>query len=197
MLLVHHIVSFLQLKFIYDYSFPPASFPSGESSAVNMKSVCPKEMVTLYCPVLKQAIRSGDYKKLHWEVFDPRNKTQHKQHVGVCDKYLNCDRYVSLGIYAKRITIRGNLVKGVLHVEQLIQNDLLTFVCQVKTKRPFQYPHVYEVNISSITCKYYFKDYLIYVSVLAVSFQPEFSFNFYFCLLVYVLTCSAWLDSRQ
>lgn len=166
--LLCYIVSFLQLKFIYDYSISPASFASGDRRAVNVKSVCPKEMVPLFCPVLEQAIRSGDYKELFWEVFDSRNKFQRKLHIGYCDEYLNCVRYNALGIYEKRITIRGDLVKGVLHVEPLIENDLLTFVCHVERKRPLQAPVVYEVNISSIACKYDLNDYIIYISVLSV-----------------------------
>ena len=134
-----------------------------------MKSVCPKEMVTLYCPVLEQAIQIGEYLELFWEVFDPRNKTQRKRQIGYCDENLNCTRYKSLGIYEKRLTIRDEPVKGVLHVEQLIlENDLLTFVCHVERNGPLQDPIVHEENVSSITCKYDLNDYLIYVSVLSV-----------------------------
>lgn len=166
LLLVHHIVSFFQLKFIYDYSFPPASLPSGDS-AVNVKSVCPKEMVTLRCPEVEQAILSGEYGTLFWEVFDPRNKTQLKQPIVFCNENFFCISY-GIGIYDKRIKVteRDDLVMGILHVEQLIENDLLTFVCSAR-KRYGNYPVVYEVNISSITCKYDLNDYLIYISVLS------------------------------
>ena len=69
---------------------------------------------------------------------------------------------------------------GVLHVEPLIENDLLTFLCYVERKRPLQAPVVYEVNISSIACKYDLNDYIIYtVSVLSV-----FSLSFLLTLLV-------------
>ena len=68
---------------------------------------------------------------------------------------------------------------GVLHVEPLIENDLLTFVCHVERKRPLQVPVVYEVNISSIACKYDLNDYIIYISVLSV-----FSLSFLLPLLV-------------
>ena len=175
--LLCYIVSVLQLKFIYDYSISPAPFASGDRRAVNVKSVCPKEMVPLFCPlsVLKQAIQRGDYKELFWEVFDSRNKTQPKLHIGYCDENLNCTRYNSLGIYEKRMTIRDDLVMGVLHVEPLIENDLLTFVCHVERKRPLQLPVIYEV-----ACKYDLNDYIIYtVSVLSV-----FSLSFLLTLLV-------------
>lgn len=152
-------------------------FASGDRRAVNVKSVCPKEMVPLFCPlsVLKQAIQRGDYKELFWEVFDSRNKTRPKLHIGYCDENLNCTRYNSLGLYEKRMTIRDDLVMGVLHVEPLIENDLLTFVCHVERKRPLQVPVVYEV-----ACKYDLNDYIIYtVSVLSV-----FSLSFLLTLLV-------------
>lgn len=124
-------------------------------------------MVTLRCPELEQAILSGDYKTLIWEVFDPRNKTQRQQRIVFCNEHFFCVSY-GIGIYDKRIKVtdRDDSVMGVLHVEQLIQNDLLTFVCRVKKRNgTLQYPVVYEVNISSITCKYDLNDYLIYISV--------------------------------
>ena len=193
--LLCYIVSFLQLKFIYDYSISPAPFASGDRRAVNVKSVCLKEMVPLFCPrsVLKQAIQRGDYKELFWEVFDSRDKTQPKLHIGYCDENLNCTRCNSLGIYEKRMTIRGDLVMGVLHVEPLIENDLLTFVCHVERKRPLQVPVVYEVNISSIACKYDLNDYIIYtVSVLSV-----FSLSFLLTLLVSISFRVKVLRTRQ
>lgn len=194
--LLCYIVSFLQLKFIYDYSMSPAPFASSDRRAVksvNVKSVCPKEMVPLFCPVLKQAIVRGDYKELFWEVFDSRNKTQRKLHIGYCDENLNCTRHNSLGIYEKRMTIKGDLVMGVLHVEPLIENDLLTFVCHVERKRPLQVPVVYEVNISSIACKYDLNDYIIYtVSVLSV-----FSLSFLLTLLVSISFRVKVLRTRQ
>ena len=105
-------------------------------------------MVKLYCPLLEQAIKSGDYRELIWKVADPRDKSDSERKLGYCDENLNCDRYNSLGNLAKRITIRNVPVNGTLYVEQLIKGDLLTFTCSVQRK-PNKDPLVYQVNVSS------------------------------------------------
>ena len=148
--LVHCVVSFNLFTIIL---FSVASFPL-DDSAVNEKSVCPKEILTLYCPAIEQAIHSGNYKELFWQVVDPRNKSLRVRNIGYCDENLNCTRYNSLGNYEKRIFIKSDPVKGVLHVEQLMKNDLLTFMCYVERKGNIRDPVFYGVNISSITCKY-------------------------------------------
>ena len=84
--------------------------------AEDMKNVCPKEMVKLYCPLLEQAIRSGDYRELIWKVADPRDKSDSERKLGYCDENLSCATYNFLGNLEKRITIRNAPVNGTLIV---------------------------------------------------------------------------------
>ena len=123
------------------------------ASAVDMKNVCPKEVVKLSCPLVEQAIKSGDYKELFWKVADPRDKSKSERELGYCDENLSCVRYNSLGNFAKRITIRTDPKNGVLYVEQWIKDDLLTFTCSVQRKH-HKGPLVYQLNVSSsVNCE--------------------------------------------
>ena len=116
-------------------------------------NVCPKEMVKLCCPLLEQAIRSGDYRELIWKVADPRDKSDSARKLGYCGENLSCATYNSLGSLEKRITIRNAPVNGTLYIEQEIKDDLLTFTCSVQRKQNKD-PLVHQVNVfSSVNCE--------------------------------------------
>ena len=105
-------------------------------------------MVKLYCPLLEQAFKSGDYRELIWKVTDPRDKSDSDRKLGYCDENLSCATYNSLGNLGKRITIRNAPENGTLYVEQLIKDDILTFTCSVQRKQNKD-PLVYQVNVFS------------------------------------------------
>ena len=115
-----------------------------------MKDVCPREKTKLICPYLEPAIKSGDYKELLWTVADPVIKSE-KKLLAYCDENLKCDRY-TLGIFDKRIKI-ASTDQGMLIVEQLMKDDLLTFACYIERKEN-KPPLVYQVNVSSsVNCE--------------------------------------------
>lgn len=116
------------------------------TQAEDMKVVCPREEIKLICPHLEPSIKSGDYKELFWTVLDPRIQPAEKQYLVHYDENVKCNGY-SLGIFDKRVKIIST-EQGMLVVEQLMKDDLLTFACYTERQQN-KSPLVYQVDVSS------------------------------------------------